>query len=68
MMGVDPDHAGSASLHVTPSVLDQRTGSAVSRLRPFRNGPRHCGQFSASRARGRTSVTTTIEKRRVLMG
>src|ERR671915_39662 len=46
-IGVDPDHAGSASVHATPSVLDQRTGSLVSELNPFRSGPRHCGQFSA---------------------
>src|SRR5918992_819304 len=46
-IGVEPDHAGSASVHATPSVLDQRTGRLVSELNPFRSGPRHCGQFSA---------------------
>jgi hypothetical protein len=46
-IGVDPDHAGIGSAHVTPSVFDHLTGSPVSVVVPFSAGPRHCGQFSA---------------------
>src|SRR6266850_4154485 len=49
-IGVDPDHAGSSSFHVMFSVFDQRTGRFFSPLRPFADGPRHCGQFSADGA------------------
>jgi hypothetical protein len=49
-IGVEPDHAGSGSVHASPSVRDQRTGNPVSWLTPFRDGPRHCGQFSAESA------------------
>src|SRR4051812_25111449 len=45
--GVEPDQAGSASFHATFSFVDQRSGKFVSPLTPFKEGPRHCGQFSA---------------------
>src|ERR1700681_299035 len=46
-IAVDPDEAGSASLHAILSVFDQRTGRLVSPLVPLADGPRHAGQFSA---------------------
>ena len=46
-IGVEPDHAGSCSFQVTFSVVDHLTGRFFSPLRPFSDGPRHCGQFSA---------------------
>ena len=47
-IGVDPDHAGIASFHATFSVCDHLTGRLRSPLTPFLDGPRHCGQFSAT--------------------
>ena len=49
-IGVEPDHAGSASFQVMFSVFDQRTGRFFSPLMPLSDGPRHCGQFSADSA------------------
>ena len=46
-IGVEPDHAGSASFQATFSVVDHVTGRFFSALMPFSDGPRHCGQFSA---------------------
>ena len=47
VIGVDPDHAGSATFQVMFSVGVHLTGRFLSLLRPFADGPRHCGQFSA---------------------
>src|SRR3989442_10506860 len=60
-IGVDPDHAGRSSFHVMFSVFDQRTGRFFSPLRPFADGPRHCGQFSA---RGAAPDTAANESRK----
>jgi hypothetical protein len=47
-MGVEPDHSGSGSFHVMFSVVVHLIGRFVSVLIPLADGPRHCGQFSAS--------------------
>src|SRR5262245_37824304 len=47
-IGVDPENAGKAIFHVTFSVFDQRIGRPCSVLNPFCEGPRHCGQLSAT--------------------
>src|SRR6476619_4923817 len=63
MIGVDPENAGSASDQVMFSLFDHRTGRFFSALRPFRDGPRHCGQFSAEElaliVQSRTTIRTT---------
>jgi hypothetical protein len=45
------------------SLFDQRTGRFLSPLRPFNDGPRHCGQFSAAElpliAQIRATIRTT---------
>src|SRR5437870_13540563 len=62
MMGVAPVRLGIASFHAMFSVLLQRTGRFFSVLVPFRNGPRHCGQFSANADKANT-LTHKIELR-----
>jgi hypothetical protein len=62
-MGVEPDHAGSGSFQAMFSDVDQRTGRFRSALRPFSEGPRHCGQFSASKPRRHESTKIDTQKR-----
>ena len=66
-IGVDPDQAGIASFHARPPVFDHRTGSPVSRLTPFSDGPRHCGQFSAASGSGLSRTTARSAMRGFLM-
>src|SRR5690242_17245582 len=47
-IGVEPDTVGTATFHVTFSVADQVSGSALSLLTPSCAGPRHIGQSSAA--------------------
>src|SRR5262249_1540260 len=47
MIGVEPLQLGSPTLQVTFSSALQRVGRFASPLMPFRDGPRHWGQFSA---------------------
>src|SRR5258705_2451940 len=64
-IGVEPDHAGSGSFQLTFSVVDHLTGRFFSLLKPFKDGPRHCGQFSAEgTAAAATSAARTIKLRR----
>src|ERR1017187_620756 len=48
MIGVAPVLLGMASFQAMFSFVLQWSGRPFSLLRPFRLGPRHCGQFSAS--------------------
>src|SRR6185295_13311621 len=61
-IGVEPDQAGSATFHVTFSVVDHLTGRFFSPLRPFSVGPRHCGQFSAE---GTAAVANSRARRMI---
>jgi hypothetical protein len=54
-MAVEPDQAGRARRQAMFSVFDHVTGRLISRLRPFADGPRHAGQFSARRLSRRKS-------------
>ena len=63
-IGVEPDHAGSCSFQLTFSVADHLTGRFFSPLRPFSDGPRHCGQFSAEDAAVAANNTATRRKPR----
>jgi hypothetical protein len=65
-MGVEPDQAGSGSFQATFSLVDQRTGRFRSALRPFREGPRHCGQFSAKPGTRRHENTKTTTKKNLI--
>src|ERR1039458_3096524 len=47
-IGVAPDLAGISSFQAMFSVVLQCSGRSFSVLMPFKEGPRHCGQFSAS--------------------
>src|ERR1035441_133519 len=47
-IGVAPDLPGISSFQAMFSVALQCRGRLVSVLTPFKEGPRHCGQFSAS--------------------
>src|SRR5262249_49498586 len=49
MIGVAPLRSGMGSFQAMLSSGVQRTGRFFSGLIPFSPGPRHCGQFSASR-------------------
>src|SRR6266487_2688594 len=64
MIGVAPVLLGMASFQTTFSVVLQRTGSSFSPLMPFKFGPRHCGQFSASRGRDNAHIHTASDWRR----
>src|SRR5579862_5832656 len=59
-IGVAPDLAGMASFHAIFSETLQCSGRLFSLLMPFREGPRHCGQFSpvaGSAIRARTNAS-----------
>ncbi len=47
MAGVAALGPGKSTLQATFSVLDHSDGSSRSVVEPLKNGPRHCGQFSA---------------------
>ena len=61
MMGVAPDLAGIASFHEIFSVVLQWSGRSFSVLIPFREGPRHCGQFSAMAGSAMAARTKAID-------
>src|SRR5215813_13495255 len=57
MIGVEPLQLGRLTLQVTFSSVPQWVGRFFSLLMPFRNGPRHCGQFSARTNLADSTVT-----------
>src|SRR5688500_17082826 len=61
-IGVEPERSGTASFHVTFSVVDQLTGRFFSPLTPLSIGPRHCGHCSAVSVE---APTTTIVARAI---
>src|SRR5664279_1737626 len=63
MIGVAPVLLGIASFQTTFSVVLQRVGRSFSLLIPFRFGPRHCGQFSASIGRESAEIYKTSDPR-----
>src|SRR5215813_2166529 len=61
MIGVAPVQLGIPSFQVTFSSALHRTGRFFSALVPFRKGPRHCGQLSATTDTA-ASATTSRER------
>src|SRR6185436_7477585 len=61
MTGVAPVQLGIVSFQVTFSSALQRVGRFFSPLRPLRDGPRHCGQFSANADVAIRKATTPVK-------
>src|SRR5580658_5491915 len=61
IIGVAPDLAGISSFQAMFSVEFQCRGRFVSVLTPFNEGPRHCGQFSASTGSETTARNTASD-------
>src|SRR6476620_5527090 len=61
MIGVAPVLLGIGTFQTTFSVGLHLTGRFFSLLRPFRLGPRHCGQFSARAGRQSRVSNTSVD-------
>src|SRR5947208_10554186 len=62
MTGVAAEGPGSAATHFTSLVLENAVGRLASVVDPLKEGPRHCGQFSARADDARVIATLSVIK------